>query len=150
MLLETKEAVSCLEKTLELEGIDEFHVGLNDLRISYGYSNMFQPFGNGLLEVISASFKRAGIPFGIGGIGQFGLGLLPSPEELIIEHYRLGSSAVILSRTFCNVDKLPNLRTVEEVLNANISHLRRIEKEVGKMTSEQLELNHINIIEELK
>ena len=81
LLLETKEAVECLDKVLKIQGIDEIHIGLNDLRISYGYRNMFSPFGSGLLDELSGKLKEAGVSFGIGGIGQFGLGLSPSPEE---------------------------------------------------------------------
>ena len=41
----------------------------------------------------------AGIPFGFGGIARIGEGLLPS-DYILGEHVRLGSSSVILSRTF--------------------------------------------------
>lgn len=35
LLLETKEAVECIDKVLKLD-FDEIHIGLNDLHISYG------------------------------------------------------------------------------------------------------------------
>jgi len=150
LLLETREAVECVDKVILIKEINEFHIGLNDLRISYGYKDMFQPFGNGLLDYLSTVFRKAAIPFGIGGIGQFGLGLSPSPEELIIEHYRLGSSAVILSRTFCNAEILPDLQAVENVLTENINYLRKTEKEAGEMTYDQYDINHKKVVEELR
>ena len=36
---------------------------------------------------------------GFGGIARLGFGMLPA-EHVIAEHYRLGSTAVILSRSF--------------------------------------------------
>ena len=41
LLLETKEAVECIDEVLKLDGIDEIHIGLNDLHLSYGMSFMF-------------------------------------------------------------------------------------------------------------
>ena len=39
------------------------------------------------------------MPFGFGGIARIGDGMLPA-EKILAEHIRLGSSSVILSRTF--------------------------------------------------
>ena len=49
-------------------------------------------------------FEDKGIPYGFGGIAQLGQGTLPA-ENIIAEHYRLGSSMAILSRSFCNTKK---------------------------------------------
>lgn len=150
LLLETKEAVECLDKVLEIPEIDEIHIGLNDLRISYGYGDMFMPFGNGLLDELTGKLREADVPFGIGGIGQFGLGLSPSPEELIAEHYRLGSTAVILSRTFCNVEALGELSKIEETLTKNVQILRETEKWAVSLGPEGLWNNHLRVVKELE
>ena len=149
LLLETKEAAECLDRVLDIPGIDEFHIGLNDLRISYGYKDMFEPFGNGMLDELSEKIRNAGIPFGIGGIGQFGLGLSPSPEELIAEHYRLGSTAVILSRTFCNAEKLGDIRLIEETLTRNVNILRETEQWAAQLDEEAQRQNHIAVMKAL-
>jgi 2-keto-3-deoxy-L-rhamnonate aldolase RhmA len=149
LLIENKEAVENLEKVLTINEVDEFYIGLNDLHLSYGFDNMFEPFANGLLDEISLKLKEADFPFGIGGIGKFGLGLLPSPEELIAEHYRLGSSSVILSRTFCNVDKFAGVNEIEKELTININKLRSIEKWAINLGESGLKENHINVIKEL-
>lgn len=39
LLLETKEAVECLQQVLELCGFAEIHIGLNDLHLSYGLTS---------------------------------------------------------------------------------------------------------------
>ena len=41
LLLETKEAVECIDEVLAMGGFDEIHIGLNDLHLSYGMSFMF-------------------------------------------------------------------------------------------------------------
>lgn len=146
LLLETRKGVECLHEVLEIPFIDEFHIGLNDLSISYGYHDMFEPFVNGLLDEISSLINKVNIPFGIGGIGQFGLGLSPSPEELIAEHYRLGSTAVILSRTFCNVEKLRDMQIIEETLNRNIAKLRETEKWALSLNQQEMKANHERVI----
>ncbi len=150
LLLETKEAVEKLESVLEIEGIDEIHIGLNDLRLSYGFKDMFEPFANGLLDRLSDAIKNVGIPFGIGGIGQFGLGLSPSPEELIAEHYRLGSTAVILSRTFCNAEKLGDIDLIEKTLTENIKLLRKTEVWASKLEKKGYEDNHSLVVKALE
>lgn len=50
LLLETKEAVNCLEEVLNIRGIDEIHIGLNDLHLSYGLTFMFELLSNGVVE----------------------------------------------------------------------------------------------------
>ena len=149
LLLETREAAECLDRVLELPRVDEMHIGLNDLRISYGYKDMFEPFANGMLDSFSQKIREAGIPFGIGGIGQFGLGLSPSPEELIIEHYRLGSKAVILSRTFCNVEKLGDLHSIKKTLTRNVGILRETEHIASMLDENGYRRNHIAVMKAL-
>lgn len=101
LLLETKEAYESLEDIVTIPGIDEVHVGLNDLHLSYGMRFMFEPLANGMLDRVCHILKKASIPYGFGGIAKIGEGVLPA-ELIIGEHYRLGSTMTILSRTFLN------------------------------------------------
>ena len=50
LLLETREAEACLDDVLKLDGVDEIHVGLNDLHLSYGMKFMFQLVADGTVE----------------------------------------------------------------------------------------------------
>ncbi len=150
LLLETKDAVECLESALKIQGIDEIHIGLNDLKLSYGYNDMFEPYANGMLDDITSLIKERNIPFGIGGIGRFGLGLVPSPEDIISEHYRLGSSSVILSRTFCDVEKLCDTQNVENVLKNNIDILREREKVSEAFSDKEFQEIHARIVDYYK
>lgn len=99
LLFESKESIEHLDEIIALGGFDEAHIGLNDLHLSYGMTFMFEPLSNGMVEQICAKFKEAGIPYGFGGVAKIGEGLLPA-ECVIAEHYRLGSTRAILSRSF--------------------------------------------------
>ena len=99
LLVETMGAVERIEAILAVPGIDFVHVGLNDLHIERGTRFMFEPFADGLLDGLAAAIRASGIPFGIGGMARIGE-KVPPAEAILGEHYRLGSSGVILSRTF--------------------------------------------------
>lgn len=128
LLLETGEAVALLDSILQLDGIDEIHIGLNDLSISYHNRFMFELLANGTVEDLCNKLKHYNIPFGFGGIASLGRGLVPA-EMIIKEHYRLGSHGAILSRSFCNLDKFNDLAAVEEVFFRGIREIRALEKE---------------------
>jgi len=128
LLVETKEAVDKIDAILELEGIDEMYIGLNDLHLSYGMKFMFQLLEDGTIERLGNKFKTKGYPWGFGGIAALGKGDLPA-ERVIKEHYRLGSSIAILSRSFCNTDKEKNLEMIQETFKKGIADIRNLEKE---------------------
>ena len=98
-LIETKESLGFLKEILELEGVKEIHIGLNDLSISYGYKFMFEPLANGKIDNAAKILNKANINWGFGGIAKIGHGDLPA-EYLMGEHVRLNSKKVILSRSF--------------------------------------------------
>lgn len=106
LLFETPEAVACVDKVLELEGVDECYVGLNDLHLGYGRKFMFELVADGTTDYLCYKFAQAGITYGFGGIARIGTGML-SADVILGEHVRLGSSIVILSRGFCDVRTIP-------------------------------------------
>ncbi|TWX72958.1 aldolase/citrate lyase family protein [Colwellia sp. C1TZA3] len=99
ILLETSEALCRIDDILEIEGIDEIHIGLNDLHLSLGLDFMFELLGCDLIEFLTKKIRNKNIPFGIGGVGRMDHGML-NGRAIMIEHVRLGSSMVILSRSF--------------------------------------------------
>mgnify|MGYP000952641798 CR=1 FL=1 len=105
LLLETPEAAENIDDILNVDGIDYIHIGLNDLHLGYGMKFMFELLADGTVERLCNKIKCRGIPYGFGGIAQLGKGDLPA-EKIIAEHYRLGSSMVILSRSFYNIKLL--------------------------------------------
>ena len=134
LLLETKEAVECLDDVLQISGIDEIHIGLNDLHLSYGMTFMFELLANGMVEELCGKIRKAGIPYGFGGIAKIGEGMLPA-EKVIMEHYRLGSTRAILSRRFCNTEEIKEIEKIERVFSDNMNTLRRFENSLSGATS---------------
>lgn len=131
LLLETPEAVELVDEILAVPGIDEIHIGLNDLSIGYGRRFMFELLADGTVEYLCFKFRKKGIPFGFGGIASIGKGLLPS-EFIIREHYRLGSGCVILSRSFCDVAKLRHIGMINATFVRGVREIRELEQECEK------------------
>lgn len=98
-LLETAKALECLEDWVGTPGLAEVFVGLNDLHLSLGCRFMFEPLAMGLVDRAAAVVHARGLRFGFGGIARLDQGQLPG-RDVLAEHVRLGSRAVILSRTF--------------------------------------------------
>jgi hypothetical protein len=102
-LLETAGALETLDSWVDTRGLWEVFVGLNDLHLSLGQRFMFEPLADGLLDRVAESVARHGVRFGFGGIARQDEGLLPG-RDVLAEHVRLNSGAVILSRTFHRED----------------------------------------------
>ena len=128
LLLETPEAVEHLDQILELPGIDEVHIGLNDLSLGYGRRFMFELLADGTVEQLCFKLRKKGIFYGFGGIASLGNGLLPS-EYIIREHYRLGSGCVILSRSFCDVTKVRHVGIINSMFLKGVREIRELEAE---------------------
>ena len=150
LLLETKDAEECLDEVLRIDGIDEIHIGLNDLHLEYGLTFMFELLANGTVERICKKISKAGIPYGFGGVGRIGGGLLKA-DNIVVEHYRLGSSMVILSRAFCNTSGSTDLNEIRNVFETNIKKMRLFEKKVQQNFTEKdyqdNQLQVINLVE---
>ena len=128
LLVETPEAVERIDEILTLPGIDEIHIGINDLSLGMGKKFMFELLADGTVEQLCFKFRKAGIPYGFGGIASIGNGMVPS-EYIIKEHYRLGSSFVILSRSFCDVTKLHHIGIINDTFLKGVRRIRALEQE---------------------
>ena len=130
-LLESAKALELVDEILEIQGIDEIFVGLNDLSLDMGKKFMFELLPDGTVEELCFKFKQKGIPYGFGGIASLGKGMLPS-EYVIREHYRLGSTCAILSRSFCNTNQISQIDVVRDIFLNGIRDIREFEKECAK------------------
>lgn len=128
LLLETPEAVDVIDEILDWPGIDEIFIGLNDLSLGYGKKFMFELLTDGTVEKLCLKFKLKGIPYGFGGIASLGKGMLPS-EYVIKEHYRLGSTCAILSRSFCNTKLVTNEDEIKRIFDSGLKEIRNLERE---------------------
>lgn len=140
LLLETAEATKGIEEMLRIGGIDQVHIGLNDLHLAYQKKFMFELLTDGTVERLCGTVRKFGLPYGFGGIARIGLGLLPS-EYVIAEHYRLGSSAAILSRSFCNINQMQNLTEIKQVFAEGMQRIRQYESSLLRYTAEDFEAN---------
>lgn len=134
LLLETAEAAMLIDEILKVPGIDMIHIGLNDLHLSLGMKFMFQLLTDGIVENLANKIKAKGIPFGFGGIARLDTGAVPG-KYVLKEHYRLGSNMVIISRSFCNTDKISDLDEVKEIFVTGIAEIRRLEEEASAAAS---------------
>lgn len=137
IMIETAASMARLDQILSVPGVDEIFVGLNDLHISMGLTFMFELLSGGLVEYIAEKCNKANVPFGFGGIARIGEGMLPS-DYILGEHVRLGSTSVILSRTFKGVVGVDaNARPVD--LKVEVDKVRNRLSEISTWT----EFDHI-------
>lgn len=140
-LLETKEADAALEEVLKIQGLDEIHIGLNDLHLSYGRQFLFELLADGTVDRLAGQLRAWGKPFGFGGAGRPGGGMLPA-EYILGEHYRLGSDIVILSRSFCNTAIMTDYAEIEKTFREGVADVRRWEQDFRSWTADALLENH--------
>ena len=136
-LLETAGALNTLEEWIATPGLAEVFVGLNDLHVSLGQRFMFEPLADGSVDRVAAAAARAGLGFGFGGIARLDEGLLPG-RDVLAEHVRLGSGAVILSRTFHRSEALT-------VFEDEVLALRAAEAQLAHRSPQQTEADRLRI-----
>lgn len=101
LLVETAQAAVRIRDIIELGGIDEVFVGLNDLHLSLALNNHFEALVSGLMDMLSKTVCDAGIRFGFGGIGRVNDTRLPISGDLIYAQYpRLKATSALVSRVF--------------------------------------------------
>ena len=148
LLLETKEACEFAEEIVKQGGFDELHIGLNDLHLSYGRKFMFELLTDGTVDQIAKIMQKYKIKFGFGGIARVGHGTLPA-ELIIREHYRIGSQAAILSRSFCNANSVTDIDELKTVFIKGVADIRACENQALSMTIKEHELNHNAVVEKV-
>ncbi len=140
LLLETIGAEQNLDEILEIPGVDEIHIGLNDLHLQYHLKFMFELLANGKVEEICNKISAKGIPYGFGGIAKLDEGMLPA-RHIIAEHYRLGSSMAILSRSFYDSWIADDLEEVERTFKYGLGEIREYEQRLATESDDFFEHN---------
>jgi hypothetical protein len=140
-LLETKQALQSLDDWIATPGLDEVFVGLNDLHLSLGCRFMFEPLAAGHVDRVAHAAKARGLRFGFGGIARLDEGLLPG-RDVLAEHLRLGSGAVILSRTFHRSD-------AQTGFEDEVAKLRDCEAQLARRSAAQVEADSRRIRESI-
>ena len=146
LLVETPEAVEHIEEILSLPGIDEVHIGLNDLSLGYHKKFMFELLADGTVEMLCEKFRRRGVAYGFGGIASLGRGVLHS-EYVIAEHFRLGSTCAILSRSFCDMNHVESLDAARILFKNGLQSIREYELFCATQTADFFETNRAAVRE---
>lgn len=144
LLVETPEAVDAIDEIIAIDGIDEVHIGLNDLHLGYGMTFMFEPLADGTVERLCRKFAARGLRYGFGGIARLGQGVLPA-EMVITEHYRLGSQMAILSRSFCDIRQLGSRDELEHLFISGVEEIRAFESDLRHADPVRLEDNRVRV-----
>lgn len=148
LLLETAPALARAERILGVRGIDEVHVGLNDLHLALGLDFMFEVLTGGLLDHLSRICRNSRIKFGFGGIARPGHGLLPA-TDILMEHVRLGSTQVILSRDFHAIFGDRPIEAIHRDFATAVADIRDTCKRAEGMSAELLALNQIKVADQV-
>ena len=100
-LLETSAAAEAIAEIVAIEGVDEVHIGINDLALSLGLRSRFEVLDCAPVQRVADAVRDAGLRLGVGGIGRAGDRSLPIASDLIYAQYpRLGATAALISRAF--------------------------------------------------
>jgi len=142
-LVETVGAAVDLENVLRVDGIEEIHVGLNDLHLDLGLSFLFELVANGTVDRIAETTHRMSKRLGIGGVGTVGSGNLIPGEMVLGEYLRLGASSTILSRAFHQrAVNLADLKSKVDVA-AEIAKLNSAKKDLMQRDSAQVQADRL-------
>lgn len=136
-LLETASALQSVDDWVATPGVEEVFVGLNDLHLSLRQRFMFEPLADGSVERVARACRDHGRRFGFGGIARLDEGLLPG-RDVLAEHLRLESGAVILSRTFHRGDG-------DAAFEREVAALRKAERELGARMPAQVQTDRERI-----
>ena len=101
LLLETVAGLRALPWILDIPGVDELHVGINDMALDMGLQNRFAVMARHEIDAAAQLAHAAGVVFGIAGVGRVDDDSLPIPSDLVYAQYaRLGARSALLARSF--------------------------------------------------
>lgn len=117
LLLETPAAAARAHEIVRIPGIDEIHIGLNDLRLGMRLQSHFEFLVSDLMDSLAKTILDAGLPLGFGGVGRADDRSLPIHPDLVFAQYaRLRADRALVSRVFTSPDP-EAVNIAEEVHN---------------------------------
>lgn len=147
LLVETAAALARIEPILAIDGVDEIHVGLNDLHRSLGLSFMYEILAAGLLDLVAQRVRSCGrrVRFGFGGGALLAAQHPVAPADVLREHARLGSQMIILSRTFTG--DAPDAKTLSERVDLprEVRRIRDVVAEARRRSPAQIDSDRARI-----
>ena len=144
LLVERIEAIERLAEMTSVAGVDEIHLGLNDLAMSLGLSNRWLVLAGDVASEAAATTLAAGLRFGLGGIGRAADTALPVPPELVYAEFaRTGATGALISRSFLRGSPSELATEVRRAREALASWRERSPEELERAHAELLSLIHI-------
>ena len=67
-----------------------------------------------------------------------------------MEHYRIGSTIAILSRSFCNADEIKDIRKIDMIFAKNMKSLRDFEQTLVEKSDEEYLINKKQVARKVK
>lgn len=124
ILVEMAPAVVRIREILDVPGIDEVMIGLNDLHLQCGVANHFEVLASPLIDMLAAEVLRKGLPLAIGGVGRAGDTAMPIPTDLVYAQYpRLGATGAWIARSFADSELSPDeFQAVILALRKRLNH----------------------------
>lgn len=144
-LVETRAGLESIGEITAMPEVAEVYIGLNDLHLDLGSGFIFEPLASGLIDTAIEQIKAHGKPFGFGGIARMDEGRIPG-RMILAEHVRLGSTRVILSRTFHRRLSDGAGLTNDTAFQDEILRLRDAESELGGAPHARLSDAHEDLV----
>lgn len=145
LLVEQRAAIDRIDEIVSVSGVREIHIGLNDLALDMGAANRFAVLLSEEVERVSEATLRAGLRFGLGGLGRVDDPTLPIRGDLLYaQHVRLGSTAALVSRRFGAADADPRaLSSAIRAMRERLAHwqaggsdaIAAAHRELGRVTA---------------
>jgi 2-keto-3-deoxy-L-rhamnonate aldolase RhmA len=141
LLVETAAAVTRIEPILAVPGVDEVHIGLNDLHRSLGLTFMYEVLASGLIDLVAERVRSSErtVRFGFGGGALLDAKHPVAPADVLLEHARVGSTMIILSRTFTG--DAPDVATLRQRvdLQREVARIREVVAGARSRTPDEAE-----------
>lgn len=147
LLVETAAALVRIDPLLAVQGVDEIHLGLNDLHAALGLRFMYEILAGGILDHVAARVRAAPrrVRFGFGGGALLDAPHPVAPADVLREHVRLGSEMVILSKTFTGDARDVGELRARADLPREIGRIREVVAEAKRRTPGQIEADRQRI-----
>jgi 2-keto-3-deoxy-L-rhamnonate aldolase RhmA len=149
LLLETAAAAARVDRIAAVDGVDEIHIGLNDLHLSMGLGFMHELLAGGMLDHLVSRIRAAApaVRYGFGGGALLDAPHPVPPRDVLREHVRLGSRMIILSRTFTGDAANQAELAARLDLPTEIAKIRAAVGEARLRSAEEMERDRVRIRE---
>ena len=139
LLLETAAGTQIIDQLVKLDGVDEIHIGLNDLSISLGLQNHFSVLFTDTFMHVAETINSSGIKFGFGGIGRANDTSLPVPSDLVYVQYpRFKATGALISQVYLKPE--PGAVNLDYEISASRKKLNHVNNYSEKDFSEPTRL----------